>query len=78
MMHHGYWDMGRNLFGMGSSYFWIFLLIRAAFFIGVVIIAFKLFKNTRKDPVLEALKMKYVNGEITEEEYINKRNLLKK
>lgn len=78
MMHHGFWNMGRGIFGMSSSYFWIFLLVKAIFWIGVAVLVYKLIKSNKKDPVLEALKMKYVNGEITEEEYINKRNLLKK
>lgn len=78
MMHHGFWNMGRGIFGMGTSYFWIILLVKAIFWIGVAVLVYKLIKNNKKDPVLEALKMKYVNGEITEEEYINKRNLLKK
>ena len=35
-------------------------------------------RNANYDEALDILKMKFVNGEITEEEYLRKRNLLMK
>ncbi len=35
-------------------------------------------QNNSYDEALDVLKMKFVNGEITEEEYLRKRNLLMK
>ena len=35
-------------------------------------------QNTPYDEALDVLKMKFVNGEITEEEYLRKRHLLMK
>lgn len=35
-------------------------------------------RNSNYDEALDILKMKFVNGEITEEEYLRKRNLLMK
>lgn len=36
------------------------------------------FSSNASDEALDVLKMKFVNGEITEEEYLRKRNLLTK
>lgn len=52
--------------------------------ITLLIIAIVLYANNRKktvqshDSVLEILKMKFVQGEITEEEYLKRKNTLEK
>jgi len=48
-----------------------------------LLIIFAIYKLTKKkdnqsDEVLEILKMKYVSGEIDEEEYVKRKNVLKK
>lgn len=81
---HGYWNFGRTGFGMGYNSPWIYFVIQAVIWIVIAFVAYKIIqklisnKKIENDPILEKLKMKYVEGEITEEEYIKKRDLLKK
>lgn len=58
----------------------------------IILVVYLIYKNTNNgvqnrhydnhgpqyDEALDILKMKFVNGEITEEEYLRKRNLLMK
>lgn len=77
-MHGGYWNLGRG-FGMFSEYYWLFLLAKGVFWIGLIYLAYRLIKNAdskKENQSLEQLKMRFVNGEITEEEYLHKRDLL--
>ncbi len=77
MMHGGYWNLGRGI-GMFSNYYWLFLLAKGIFWVGLVYLAYRLYKKStvKEDVALEQLKMRFVKGELTEEEYLHKRNLL--
>lgn len=77
MMHGGYWNFGRGI-GMFSNYYWLFLIAQGIFWIGLIYLAYRFIKktNVKEDEALEQLKMRFVKGEITEEEYLHKRNLL--
>jgi uncharacterized membrane protein len=80
MMHGGYWDIGRGL-GMYSNYYWLFLIAKGVFWFVLIYLAYRLFKkyngsNVKDDEALEALKTRFVKGELTEEVYLHKRNLL--
>ena len=75
---------GRAFFGgngcYGFSYFpyWHFIVIGA-----IIILVFIVLKNKNSnfknnDEIIDILNKKFVNGEISEEEYINKKNILTK
>ena len=78
-MHGGYWNIGKGI-GMFSNYFWIFFIARGIFAVALIYFLYRLIKksnmNTKDDESLKTLKMRFVNDEITEEEYLHKRNLL--
>ena len=63
---HGY-GLGMGLMMM----FWVVVLILVIFFV------YKKYNNPNKE-ALEHLKMKFVKGEIDEEEYLNKKSTLLK
>jgi uncharacterized membrane protein len=65
----GYMHSGFFMFG--------FLLIAALAVLGTIFLVRKSHGSQSDKAVLEALKMRLVSGEITEEEYISKRNALK-
>jgi len=77
MMHGGYWNLSRGL-GMFAEYYWLFILAKGVFWIGLIYLAYRLIKksNKKESQALEQLKIRFVNGEITEEKYLQKRNLL--
>jgi putative membrane protein len=74
MMRYGYGYEMMNGFGIWGGIimgFGLLVLILA------VIYFYKQNNNTNSD-ALELLKMKFVKGEITEEEYVNKKSILLK
>jgi putative membrane protein len=61
----------------GGLFILAFLLFATLALLGTLFLV-KHFKSNRADNiVMETLKMKLVSGEITEEEYISKKNVLK-
>lgn len=78
----GFREFG-NCFGYGGGYmhggFFMlaFLLFAAAAILGILFLVKKSHSNRADSAVMETLKMKLVSGEITEEEYISKKNALK-
>lgn len=77
-MMRGYSFYGRGFCpGFGGGYFGGYMMIAIA--LVVVIIGFLLFKRSKKsknDDVLESLKMLYVKGEITEEEFLRRKDVI--
>jgi len=72
---------------MGFGWMWIWIVIIAVIVIGVI--AYLAVKSSNSNgnkqdrhqesnQALEILKQKYANGEITEEEYLRKKEILKK
>ena len=55
-------------------FFWLILIVAALYFI------YKKYNSgsSGNNEALELLKLKFIKGEITEEEYINKKNVLMK
>jgi len=74
MMRYGYGYGMMNGFGIWGGIIMGFCLL---ILILVVLYYHKQNNNTNTD-ALELLKMKFVKGEITEEEYLNKRSILLK
>ena len=83
MFIHG----GRFFFNSGHMYnpwfFWGGRIVGLILVLAIIFLVYKLYKkndskNTKDDDLLEMLKMKYIKGEITEEEYSKKKELLKK
>jgi putative membrane protein len=74
MMRYGYGYEMMNGFGIWGGIIMGFGLLILTL---VVIYFYKQNNNTNSD-ALELLKMKFVKGEITEEEYINKKSILLK
>lgn len=65
---------GMHGYGAGMALmmlFWVIVIIAVVFFV------YKKYNNSNKE-ALELLKLKFVKGEIDEEEYINKKNTLLK
>ncbi|WP_461206328.1 SHOCT domain-containing protein [Clostridium sp. DL1XJH146] len=80
MFNRGYFG-NRGCFGYGIMGGWS-SLIMIGFAIVIIIVALILW-NKRKnfsdndDQILYELKLKYVQGEISEEEYLSRKNVLK-
>ncbi len=64
-----------GVYGLGVWYFSGFLLLAAA---AVMIIALVSLKNKRRAEVLEPLKLRFIKGELTEEEYLSKKAVVLK
>jgi putative membrane protein len=65
--------------GFGYNNWWT-MLIAGIIIVFVVVILFMVFQKNKvksvKSSALETLKIKYVQGEITEEEYIRRKDIL--
>lgn len=78
----GFREVG-NCFGLAGGYmhggFFVlaFLLFTALVLLGTLFLVKRGNGNRADNTVMEALKMKLVSGEITEDEYLSKKNLLK-
>ncbi len=73
MWNNGYWFASpyhMGVFGYGS---WLFsgVLLLAAVAVLVIVLAGS--KKRKNSDLLETLKQRFVNGEITEEEYLSKK-----
>ncbi|BEP28312.1 SHOCT domain-containing protein [Helicovermis profundi] len=76
------------MMGYGGRYFgayncfdngWMMIIMGMFFVIALVAFIYWLNRNKRalvNTDALEILKMKYINGEISDEEYIQKKNIL--
>ncbi|MFR1708273.1 MAG: SHOCT domain-containing protein [Clostridium sp.] len=64
--------------GIGSSWMILAMGIRALIFIGLIFLAFKVYKQyiRKSNSAIKILEEKFVNGEINEEEYIKRKNVL--
>lgn len=75
-------DFGRYGFGPTSSigYGLVFLAMgfRLLIFIGLIVLAVKLFKNysNKSNDTMRILNEKFARGEMSEEEYLRKRTIL--
>jgi len=66
-------------FGCLGYYSPLGVILAVMIIIVVAVIIYKMFKkNNGDDDALELLKLKFVKGEISEEEYLAKKNILKK
>jgi len=76
----GYWLDGEvcpRFDGIGYGGFWqviIFLVIISLAVLGVYLLV----RKNRGNEALELLKLQYVKGEVTEEEYVNRKRVLTK
>ena len=61
----------------GGFFMMAFLLFATLALLGTLFLLKKSTGNKADSAVMETLKMKLVSGEITEEEYISKKNVLK-
>jgi putative membrane protein len=79
-MMYEFHDQYGMLRGMGYGYLIILLLI----IVTIIFIVYKLFssnnhnQSSRRNMDLDELNKKFVNGEISEEEYLRKKDLMKK
>ncbi len=73
---------GRGFLGNNGcydlNYFPYWHLIVIGVIIVVIFILLKNKNNKNNNEIINTLNMKFVNGEISEEEYINKKNILTK
>lgn len=66
----------------GSFSLWAFfpMIFRTLVFVGLIYLAIKLFKNnstnTKNNSAISILNEKYASGEISEDEYIKRKNVL--
>ena len=68
---------GYGFFNTGGSHY--LMLLGVALVVAAIILFVKHKKNDAKeDQTLALLKTKFVQGEITEEEYLNRKNVLKR
>lgn len=66
--------------GFGNGYFsvWHFLVVIGIVFIIFAFIWFRKSKSSNTSDAVEKLKMLYVNGDITEEEYLKRKNVIER
>ncbi len=80
-MMHGYNWFGHGMYPMGFGFFglWQWLII-----IGIVLILVAVFRSRRKgslggeEDALEIIRRMYAKGEISEEEYLNRKKVLER
>lgn len=65
---------GYGMYGLGSGIMMLLVVI----IVGILVWQLLKKKEQPHEDVLEILKMKYINGEITEEEYLKRREVLLK
>lgn len=85
MMHGGNFFYGNGFHSFGYYNPWMFYGMKAVGFLVFAIVVFFIYKaltkkqnNSNNDEIIQMLKMKLVNGEITEDEYIAKVNIITK
>jgi putative membrane protein len=84
-MRYGICPGGRygNWIEGGNGYFWEMMIGTIVLVAVLTVIFVVIYKKKKKNKEVsdskaeEILKMRFVNGEITEEEYIQKKNILK-
>ena len=82
MMYGRGYNLYNNCFGYGTGYFshgigmilTIALIILAA--VALILFVSRINKRKASNDVLEALKIRLVNGEITEQEYNRRKNII--
>lgn len=72
MYNNGYWGHGF----MNTGWSWLIAAGVILLIVSVVYLLIKQNNQTSGSNVLESLKTKYVNGEITEEEYLERRKII--
>ena len=83
-MHHGYFGPGgmTGFGGMGifSLILWIMVAVAIAFLVAGIIVRKNQDQSAIKDVIdsLEILKQRYARGEIDQEEFLSKRDVLRK
>jgi len=80
-MMHGNWfgnGMGSSWGGYGSFSIWHGLMILGVVVVLVGISMMRKSQKTHNNNPLELLKIQFANGNITEEEYLNKKNVLER
>lgn len=81
MMHGNGWT-GYNEcdFGFSKGYLsiWHYLIMIGVVLIIIAIVAFRKSKSSNSSEAVEKLKMLYVNGDITEEEYLKRKNVIER
>ncbi|MBN4050740.1 MAG: hypothetical protein COA82_06420 [Alkaliphilus sp.] len=79
MFGRGYF-VNNGCFGYGFFNTGWHMLITIGILLVIVAVTYSLIKKSKKSALnnssLESLKMKYVQGEITEEEYLNRKKVL--
>ncbi len=80
MYGNGWSGNGGCAFGFGNGYFSIWLLLIV---IGIIIIIFSIVasrkpKTTVSSDAIDKLKVLYINGEITEEEFLKRKNVIER
>lgn len=80
MYGRGYFGTYNHL-GYGNYGLWGMIITIGVILIGILLVLY--FTRTRSkshiyDAVLEALKMKFVKGEITEDEYMQKKSVIER
>lgn len=78
MMHGRWFSILDGCFGYGYYGIWHFLMMGGftLLVVGLIIWSIKKSKATSDDQALNLLRQRYALGEITEEEYLHKRNAL--
>jgi len=80
MYGNGWSGFGRCDFGFGNGYFsmWHYLIMIGVVLIIVAIVASRRSISSKTGDAVEKLKLLYVRGEITEEEYMKRKNVIER
>lgn len=86
MMFRRGFDGFNNCFDFGSGFMhngWGMIIAGVVFLVAVIVVTYLIVKAAKRrspgtDVALDLLKMRFIKGEISEEEYLNKKKLLTK
>ncbi|HQQ40655.1 MAG TPA: hypothetical protein PLR57_04020 [Clostridia bacterium] len=81
MFTRGFGSYGMLCSGFGAAYPGLWLGLAALFVAALVVVIVLLSKKSRKttnDGAADALKLRYIKGELTEEEYLKMKDVLGK
>lgn len=67
-------------FGFGYGYFgmWQFLIVIGVVLLIYAVVIYRKSKSSNTSDAVEKLRMLYVSGEITEEEYLERKNVIER
>ena len=77
MYGNSFWG-SNGCFGLNYFPYWHLIVIGVIIILVFIVLKNKKSNTKNSDEIIDILNRKFVNGEISEEEYLNKKNILRK